>query len=115
MDEGNTKIMYEINKLTNKSRQITDDFIDTITIVMFREFLSVIPNKEKYVDTILDNWEYKIISQKKKELDLLVTEHTTLFELTAGVIVANSEDLNSFIKEVREIKNLYRESLLLTM
>ena len=112
MDEGSAKIMYELSKLTNKPRQITNDFIETITLVMFRELISAMPNKERFVDSILDNWENQIISQKKSELELLTSKQSTLFELAAGAIIANSENLDGFIEEVHIIKNLYRNSLL---
>lgn len=112
MDESSTKIMYEISKLTNSAKQIQDDFVQTIALVMFKELVNSMPNKEKYIDIVLDSWEEKIVEQKKDELEFLITKHTNLFELTAGAIVANSEDLDSFVKAVRDIKNVYRTSLL---
>lgn len=114
MDENSAKIMYELSKLTNKPRQITNDFIETITLVMFRELISAMPNKEAFVDLVLDNWEQQIIAQKRSELELLTSKQSTLFELAAGAIIANSENIDGFIEEVRLIKNLYKNSLLST-
>jgi len=113
MDESTTKIMYEISKLTNTSKQISSDFIETITLVMFRELVNTLPNKEKYVDVVLNAWEEQIVHQKKNELQNLVTQNSNLFELMAGSIVANSENLDAFIEEVKSIKKLYRDSLLI--
>lgn len=113
MDESTTKIMYEISKLTNTSKQISSDFIETITLVMFRELVSTLPNKEKYVDVVLNAWEEQIVHQKKNELQNLVSQNSNLFELMAGSIVANSENLDAFIEEVKSIKKLYRDSLLI--
>ena len=112
MDENSAKIMYELSKLTNKPRQITNDFMETLTLVMFRELISVMPNKEAYVDLLLDNWEEQIIAQKRSELELLISKQNTLFEIAAGAIIANSENLDGFIDEVRLIKNLYKNNLL---
>lgn len=114
MDEYSAKIMYELSKLTNKPRQISNDFLETITLVMFRELLSVMTNKEEFVDKILDTWEQQIIAQKKSELDLLTSKQTSLFDLAAGAVIANSENIDAFIEDVRTIKNLYKISLLTT-
>lgn len=112
MDESSAKFMYELSKLTNKPRQITNDFIETITLVMFRELIAVMPNKETFVDLVLDNWEQSIIQQKKSEIEALTAKQTTLFELAAGAIIANSENIDGFVEEVGIIKNLYKNSLL---
>ena len=114
MDEYSAKIMYELSKLTNKPRQISNDFLETITLVMFRELISAMPNKEDFVDRILNTWEQQIIAQKKSELDLLTSKQTSLFDLAAGAVIANSENIDAFIEDVRTIKNLYKISLLTT-
>ena len=114
MDENSAKIMYELSRLTNKPKQITTDFIETITLVMFKEFINYVPDKEKYLDLILDTWEKQILSQKEAELELLTTKHSTMFELVAGSVIANSENFKEFTEEVSSIKKLYRNSLLST-
>ncbi len=114
MDENSAKIMYELSRLTNKPKQITTDFLETITLVMFKEFINSIKDKEGYLDLILDTWEKQIISQKEAELELLTTKHSTMFELVAGSVIANSENLKEFTEEVATIKQLYRNSLLST-
>jgi len=112
MDESSAKIMYDLTKLTNKPRQITSDFIETITLVMFREFINHLPNKEEYLDLVLNTWEEQILGQKEAELDLLTAEHNTMFELVAGSVIANSENIKEFTKEVDAIKKIYRSSLI---
>lgn len=114
MDEYSAKIMYELSKLTNKPRQISNDFLETITLVMFRELISAMPNKEEFVDRILNTWEEQIIAQKRSELDLLTSKQTSLFDLAAAAVIANSENIDAFIEDVRTIKNLYKISLLTT-
>jgi hypothetical protein len=112
MDESSAKIMYDLTKLTNKPRQITSDFIETITLVMFREFINHLPNKEEYLDLVLNTWEEQILGQKEAELELLTAEHNTMFELVAGSVIANSENIKEFTKEVDAIKKIYRSNLI---
>lgn len=112
MDENSTKILYELSRLTNKPKQITTDFIETITLLMFREFINTLPNKEDYLDKVLVAWEKTILAQKKSELELLIDKDASLFELVAGSIIANSENFEEFSQDVTLIKGLMRDSLI---
>ena len=112
MDENSTKILYELSRLTNKPKQITTDFIETITLLMFREFINTLPNKEDYLDQVLAVWEKTILAQKKSELELLIDKDASLFELVAGSIIANSENFEEFSQDVTLIKDLMRDSLI---
>jgi len=114
MDESSAKIMYDLARLTNKPKQITTDFIETITLVMFREFINHMPNKEEYLSLVLDTWEKQILSQKEAELELLTSQNSTLFELVAGSVIANSENLKEYSEEVASIKQLYKDNILST-
>jgi len=99
------KMVYEISKLTNTTKQILDDFNTSITMLMFTQFLKSFYNDtETMLDSILDKWEQIIIMQKEKELETLTNQMDSMFDMTLGAAIADSEDLDLYKKEVSAVK-----------
>ena len=114
-DDRLNKLLCNINKVTNSSKLITDNLMNTLTLVMFKELISVMENKELYIDSILNAWEETTISQKEAELNYLTTAQPSMLELAAGASISSLEDMNSYKKEVSSIKNMYRSLLLINI
>ena len=47
--EDEAKMMYELSKLTNTSKQITTDFLESVVLYMFKEYIACHPKKEKFL------------------------------------------------------------------
>ncbi len=100
------KLMYELAKLTNTARQITDDFIETITLTMFKDFLNSKENGKEFLAAFLNIWEDNLLQQKELELDILTNQDASMIDMATGVAIANTEDVLSYKKELSDIKAL---------
>ncbi len=100
------KLMYELAKLTNTARQITDDFIETITLTLFKDYINSKENSLDFLEAFLNIWETNLISQKELELEILTSQDASMIDMATGVAIANTEDVLSYKKELSEIKAL---------
>jgi len=110
--QADTRLMYELSKLTNISKQIADDFVDTMTFTMFKDYLGSMPGPEAFLDSFMDFWENAMIEQKKLELDSLSAQKGSMLDIAAGAIIANSEDVDAFKAELAEMKELLKRAIL---
>lgn len=107
-----TKLMYDISKLTNTTKLISSDFIDTVVIFLFREYLS--DKGKDFLLKFMDQWEQNILLQKQLELDALTsgTEDSSMSDLATGLNIASMENLEQFKEEVSAMKSLLISSIL---
>lgn len=106
MSEEDAKLMYDIAKLTNVSRQITSDFVDTMVFAMFKDYISRSPNPILFLEAFMDNWEESMIIQKEIELEALTSPTGSMLDMAAGAIIANSENVEKYKEEVSSMKEL---------
>lgn len=109
---ADAKLMYEISKLTNVSKQIADDFVDTMTFTMFKDYLNQMPDPVVFLNQFMDFWETSMITQKKIELDTLANQEGSMLDMAAGAIIANSEDVKAYAEELSEMKELLKYAIL---
>ena len=109
---ADAKLMYELSKLTNVSKQIADDFVDTMVFTMFKDYLSSMPDPTVFLNQFMDFWEKSMMTQKKIELDSLASQDGSMLDMAAGAIIANSEDVDAFKQELSEMKELLMYALL---
>lgn len=110
--EDEAKMMYELSKLTNTSKQITTDFLESVVLYMFKEYIACHPKKEKFLDGFMSQWENNLLVQKEMELDALTSQYTSMNDLAVGSFIASSENMDYFKKEVGMIKELLTLALL---
>lgn len=112
LSKEETKMMYELAKIANPSRQLSDDFQQSIVLFMFKDYLSSIPNGEAFLLSFMDQWEAHVINQKVDELNALTNQNSTMFDMAAGAGIANSENVEEFKLEVKAMKELFTVSLM---
>lgn len=110
--ENDAKLMYEISKLTNVSRQLSDDFVEAMVYTMFREFTASMPDPTAFMEMFMDVWEESVIKQKEIELAALSNQEGTMMDMAAGAIIANQEDVDKYKSEVAEMKELLSGAVL---
>lgn len=109
---ADAKLMYELSKLTNVSKQIADDFVDTMVFTMFKDYLSSMPDPNVFLDQFMDFWEASMLTQKKIELDALASQDGSMLDMAAGAIIANSEDITAYAQELKDMKELLKYAIL---
>jgi hypothetical protein len=109
---ADTKLMYEISKLTNTSKQIADDFIDTMVFTMFKDYLTSMADPVVFLEQFMEFWEKAMITQKQIELETLSNQEGSMLDMAAGAIIANSEDMDAFKEELSTMKELLTYALL---
>lgn len=115
-DEGDVTLMdsdaravYEISKLTNATKQILDDFNSSITMLMFTQFLLAFDGDAiNTLDAVLDKWENTILLQKRTELETLTQQTDSMFDMTIGAALADSEDMAKYIDDVAAVKRMLK-------
>ncbi len=105
------KLLYDISKLTNISKQIATDFIETMVFTMFKDYLKSMPDQELFLDSFMDFWEISMLEQKNIELDALTNQEGSMLDMAAGAIIANSEDIKAYKNELSNMKDLLRYAL----
>ena len=110
--EDEARMMYELSKLTNTSKQITTDFLESALLFMFKEYIACHPNKAQFLGDFMNQWESSIIQQKEMELDALTSQYKTMNDLAVGSFIANSENLDSYKKDVSVIKEILTLALI---
>lgn len=110
--QADAKLMYELSKLTNVSKQIADDFVDTMVFTMFKDYLASMPDQEAFLTSFMDFWEAAMMEQKKIELESLASQDGSLLDMAAGAIIVNSEDVDAYKKELAEMKELLKLAIL---
>lgn len=109
---ADTRLMYEISKLTNVSKQIADDFVDTMVFTMFKDYLASMPDPVVFLEQFMDFWEQSMLTQKQIELEALANQDGSMLDMAAGAIIANSEDIDAFKEELTAMKELLTYALL---
>lgn len=109
--ENEAKLMYDLSKLTNTTKQITTDFLESVILFLFREYIRKHPKKELLLAEFMDNWEASIIFQKELELETITSQLNSMHDLALGAYIANSENLESYKKDVRILKDILTMSL----
>lgn len=110
--EDEARMMYELSKLTNTSKQITTDFLESALLFLFKEYIACHPKKSKFLTDFMNQWESSINQQKELEIESLVTQYKTMNDLAVGSFIANSENLDSYKKDVRTIKDILTLALI---
>lgn len=109
--ESEARMMYELSKLTNTSKQITTDFIETVVLFLFRDYLEGHPRKEEFLDLFMDTWEKNLVRQKEFELDTLTSQYSSMNDLAVGSLIANSENIEIYKKDVHLLKEILAAAL----
>ena len=109
---ADAKLMYELSKLTNISKQIADDFVDTMVFTMFKDYIGSMPDQKVFLISFMDFWEESMLEQKQIELDALASQNGSMLDMAAGAIIANSEDVAAYSKELAEMKELLKFAIL---
>ena len=109
---ADAKLMYELSKLTNVSKQIADDFVDTMVFTMFKDYLASMADPVVFLGQFMNFWETSMITQKQIELEALSTQDSSMLDMAAGALIANSEDVDAFKTELAEMKELLMFALL---
>jgi len=109
--ESEARLMYELSKLTNTSKQITTDFIETVVLFLFRDYLEGHPRKEEFLDLFMDTWEKNLVRQKEFELDTLTSQYSSMNDLAVGSLIANSENIEIYKKDVHLLKEILAAAL----
>ena len=47
--EDELRMMYELSKLTNTSKQITNDFLESVLLYLFKEYVACHPKKDDFL------------------------------------------------------------------
>lgn len=110
--EDDARMMYELSKLTNTSKQITNDFLESVLLYLFREYVACHPEKELFLSEFMEQWEESILQQKQIEIEALTSQYKTMSDLAFGAYIANSENLDSFKREVELIKIILTSALM---
>lgn len=110
--ENEARLMYELSKLTNTSKQISTDFLESVVLFLFREFIKNHPKKDVLLEEFMNSWEESIIQQKEVEIETLISQFSTMHDLAVGSFIVNSENLNMFKKDVRILKDILTISLM---
>ena len=106
------KTIYELSKLTASSKIIMDDFLSTALITIFKDYIKSYDNPELALNSFMNYWEQNIVMQKEVELDTLSTQSDSLSNMAIGNTIASSEDIDNFILEVSDIKEMITESVM---
>ena len=110
--EDELRMMYELSKLTNTSKQITNDFLESVLLYLFKEYVACHPKKDDFLFEFMEQWEESILQQKQIEMEALTTQYRSMNDLAFGNYIATSENLDSYKKEVGMIKELLTLALL---
>ena len=113
--EADPKDVYEISKITSTPRQIMDDFTQSIAMTMFREYIASFKEPELAIRTYMDVWEKNIIQQKEMELKALASRQDTMTDMVVGASIVNSSDLQEFIDEVVDFKDMVTDNVVAAM
>lgn len=110
--EDELRMMYELSKLTNTSKQITNDFLESVLLYLFKEYVACHPKKDDFLFEFMEQWEESILQQKQIEMEALTTQYRSMNDLAFGNYIATSENLDSYKKEVGMIKEILTLALL---
>jgi len=108
---ADAKLMYELSKLTNVSRQIAGDFVDTMVFTMFQDYIDNMEDGAEFLATFMDFWEKSLLQQKQIELESLTSQEGSMLDMAAGAIIANSENVDAYAEELAEMKTLLAYAL----
>lgn len=107
--DTDAKTIYDISKLTNTTKQILDDFNTSITMLMFTQFLKAFDGDPKdMLDVILEKWQTTILCQKQRELELLTSQTDSMFDMTLGASLADSEDMIKYVEDIDAVKAMLK-------
>ena len=106
------KMMYELAKIANTTRQLSDDFQQSVVLFLFKNYIDTLKVPESFLMDFMDQWEEHVLQQKVDELDALTTQSGSMIDMVAGVGIASAENVEEFKNEVKELKQLFMYSLL---
>jgi hypothetical protein len=106
-----TKTIYELSKVTSISKQILDDFNSAVVMAIFKEYVGSYNKPRLALNSFMHSWEENILSQKQIELDILLSQESSMEDMVLGQVLANAEDLALYKEEVTAIKALVTDSI----
>jgi hypothetical protein len=106
-----TKTIYELSKVTSISKQILDDFNSAVVMAIFKEYVGSYNKPRLALNSFMHSWEENILSQKQIELDILLSQESSMEDMVLGQVLANAEDLALYKEEVTAIKALVTDSV----
>ena len=112
MDEDSIRVMYELSKVTNTSKQIIDDFVLSVVLLIFKDYICYYKDPSTALDSFMSLWRDNVIRQKELEIDALVNNQDSMSDMVIGSKIANSKDIKKFIEEVDNVSDYITESIL---
>lgn len=112
INQDEAKAMYEFSKLTCVTKQLMDDFFETVVMYLFNEHVSKLKNKEVFVNNFLDHWEASVVDQKQNELKIMSESSESLQDMVTTSYIVNSEDLSKYKESAAIVKLLLQSSVL---
>ena len=112
LSNSEAKTVYELSKVTNINKQILDDFIASVVLAIFKDYIGSFSDPEAALAMFMGSWRSNIIKQKIHELEFLTNEQSSMSDMLLGNKIAESEDMKEFEAAVDEIQSSIIESVL---
>ena len=106
------KAIYELSKVTSVSRQIMDDFINSVVMAIFKDYIMSFKHPGAALINYMDSWEDNILIQKKDELELLISHQESMADMVVGQKLAAEDNIDEYVVEVRNVKNIIMKALI---
>lgn len=106
-----TKTIYELSKVTSISKQILDDFNGAVVMAIFKEYVGSYNKPRLALNSFMQSWQENILAQKQIELDILLSQESSMEDMVLGQVLANAEDLALYKEEVTAIRELITDSV----
>lgn len=107
-----TKTIYEVSKLTSIPRQIMDDFVQSVVMSIFKEFIASYKDPNQALEGFMDYWESNILAQKELEIKTVSSQQGSMTDMLIGMALTSSENLAKFAAEVKEFKEAVSQNVL---
>ena len=111
INSEDAKAIYELSKVTSVSKQIMDDFLHSVVMAIFKDYVTSFKNPNTALLNYMAAWEQNIIAQKKDELELLTSHQESMSDMVVGQKLVDQDSLDDYVSEVNTVKEIITEAV----
>lgn len=111
--DSDAKLIYDVSKLTNQTKQILDGFNMGISIFLLGEYLKTIDENIRLdtLNSILYDCGEALMIDKMSEIETLISNTDSMSNMAIGSSLAASENIEEFKKCIVSVKNLIIQTM----
>lgn len=106
------KLMYELAKISDNSKKVSDDFYEAACMTMFYDFILRKEDPLKFITDFLDSWKETLMDAKKAELDNLISHGGSMKDMATGAALADMDNLEDFEQVIDDMQNIYLSAMM---